>query len=535
MHKLLATLALPLLAAPALAQGGWDTVKQPELGLEYKMARDYEALPVDPLEEWVVLIYQEELPKDPDDRKQYTPRLEVVIIDHDLGVATPTSGDEPADGGGEEPPVEDEVEEPEEEVAEEPPANRPPPINTLERYVAQRLRGWNLGEATDHGEDDGYELTEYELLPDRGKLTGTVYAFRSTKRTVAWIGSAHRDDHEDQKDIWDAIVKKVKLAEPDTSKQDEEDAKLLASYERKGYLDPEFRVEARRTLPKGWKAEDTDNYILVYSTKDQPLLRLIERELEAIRKTYEELFPPLEPVTAVSRVRICKDQDEYFAYGGPKGSGGYWNWMAEELVFYDYENVDGEAGTGKANSRIVLYHEAFHQFIFYSAGSFSPHSWFNEGHGDYFSGAKISGGKVKLIKPSPWRVDTAKQMIERGRTVPWEEIIRWSQREFYGQNDRKQSGGLNYAQGWSMIYFLRESKEAKRHEVWSGILDRYFETLRDDYNAGLAELEAEGRHEDRQAVAEMEQVCLDRAVDVAFEGVDFEELEAAWAEFILDL
>ena len=209
--------------------------------------------------------------------------------------------------------------------------------------------------------------------------------------------------------------------------------------------------------------------------------------------------------------------------------------MAEELVFYDYANVDGQAGTGKANSRIVLYHEAFHQYIFYSAGSFSPHSWFNEGHGDYFSGAKISGGKVKLIKPSPWRVGTAKGMIENERTVPWEEIIRWSQREYYGKNERKQSMGLNYAQGWSMIYFLRESKVAQRHEVWSGILDRYFETLRDGYNGGLAELEAEGKAGDGKAVRDMEQAALTKAVDVAFEGVDFEELEAEWKEYILGL
>ena len=44
-----------------------------------------------------------------------------------------------------------------------------------------------------------------------------------------------------------------------------------------------------------------------------------------------------------------------------------------------------------ADTLAVLYHEAFHQFIFYSVGEVAPHSWFNEGHGDYFSGADVVG------------------------------------------------------------------------------------------------------------------------------------------------
>ena len=38
----------------------------------------------------------------------------------------------------------------------------------------------------------------------------------------------------------------------------------------------------------------------------------------------------------------------------------------------------------------TLSHETFHQFIFYFYGSLSPHSWYNEGQGDYFAGAKMT-------------------------------------------------------------------------------------------------------------------------------------------------
>jgi hypothetical protein len=533
MQKLLlflVTLALAHLATftpPTSAQGGWDTVKQPQLGLTYKMARDYHPIPVDPLEKFIKLIYEEDVARNKKQRKQLLPRLEIIVIDHSLGAAAPTTGNEDDDGASSE-----EDEEPADDEAD---SDEPPPINSLERYVEQESHGWELGVATEQKDRDGYTYTQYEYLPKKTKWRGVVYAFSNAPRTVLFIGYCHDDDMKEEKKIWDGIIKKLRLADPDTSKLDKESQKQLELYRKKGYLDPEFRVKARSTLPKGWKSEDTENYILVFDTKDQPLLRLIERELEAIRKEYEKLFPPLEPVTAVSRVRICKDEQEYRSYGGPRGSGGYWNWMAEELVFFDYENVDGEAGTGKANSRIVLYHEAFHQFIFYSSGSFSPHSWFNEGTGDYFSGAKISGGKVKKIGVNPWRIQTIQTMIERKMTAPWKDMIRWSQSEYYGRNSEGLSGGACYAQGWSMIYFLRESKVAKKHEVWSTILDNYFDTLRETYNEGKAALVEEGRGDDEDAMNRMEQEAREKAIDVAFEDVDFDEIEEAWMDYIMKL
>ncbi len=511
-----------LFGAPASAQGGWDTVKKPELGLTYKMARDYEAIPVDPLEQWEVLIYLEENPKDPKDRKKIQPRFSFTIIDHNFGLSTPLTGEDAKEGEEEE----------EEEKSKSP---KILPINSFERYFDQRWSSYGLADETEGKGSGEYSLREFELESKKGGGAGTAYVFSNAARSVVIIGTCHKEDLEDQKDIWDAIIKKMNVVEPDTGKIDREAQKMLDSYRKKGYLDPEFRVKARMDLPKGWKSDDTENYILVYSTKDEPLIRLIKRELESIRKEYEKLFPPLQPVTTVSRVRICKDQAEYFAYGGPKGSGGYWNWMAQELVFFDYDNVEGKAGTGKANSRIVLYHEAFHQYIYYSAGSFSPHSWYNEGTGDYFSGAKISGGKVKSIGVNSWRIATVQNMIENGPLAPWKDIIRWSQREYYGGNDKRMQGGHSYAQGWSMIYFLRESKVAQKHEVWSTILDVYFNTLRESYNSGLAELEAAGDGENYQKISQLSEKSLTLAVDTAFADVDFEEIEEEWKKFILGL
>ena len=61
----------------------------------------------------------------------------------------------------------------------------------------------------------------------------------------------------------------------------------------------------------------------------------------------------------------------------------------------------GGRRTSNRDSLLVLYHEAFHQYIYYAVGEVAPHDWFNEGHGDYFSGAVIPtyGKKVTRLQP----------------------------------------------------------------------------------------------------------------------------------------
>lgn len=54
--------------------------------------------------------------------------------------------------------------------------------------------------------------------------------------------------------------------------------------------------------------------------------------------------------------------------------------------------------------------------------------------------------------------------------MPWKDIIGFEQPEYY-RSDRV---GLCYAQGWSMIYFLRQSPVVQKHPQWSKILDTYF-------------------------------------------------------------
>ena len=107
-------------------------------------------------------------------------------------------------------------------------------------------------------------------------------------------------------------------------------------------------------------------------------------------------------------------------------------------------------------------------------------------------------------------------------------IISFEQKEYYA-NRR-----VCYAQGWSMIYFLQRSKAVAKNPQWSGILGTYFETLKSTYLGELTFLEKQGRLDDREREAAGIR-AREKAVEVAFEGVNLDLLEDAWIDFTLDL
>jgi hypothetical protein len=538
---LTAAFACGTFAADASAQGGYKKIKLETVGVELPVANHYEALPTEPTEEWIVSqwVLKQSKTREPEKdkdfpefnvREVFRPRLEMVWIDHVAEAANPTTGGNnppppPPGPGGEEPPA------PEESADEDDDSSPRVSINTLERYLeVARMDVWRLGRGEDQKDIDKDNTAKlYRLEPgENGRfaegLMGWAFVVKSSKRTIAFLGYCEEPEWKEHTKIWEEMASKLTFFEPDGKNAD----KLREYYaKRPQFVDPEYRIKIIQDLVRGWKYEDTENYIFVYNTKDQTLLRKLMKDIEAIRGVYLEMFPPAGPMTAVSTVRICRDLEEYHQYGGPVGSGGYWNWVAEELVFFDYEDVKGEGrGSGKDDALIVLYHEAFHQYIYYSTGKLSPHSWYNEGTGDYFSGAKISGGKFKGIDVNTWRIEFIQEVIRAKKYVPWQQITRYEQAQYY------RNPGVCYAQGWSMIYFLRESKEAKSHPVWSKINDIYFNVLKEEYDKEMAAL-----GEDPSDFAKMaaEERSRKTAVEKAFEGVDYFEIEEAWKNFTLGL
>ncbi len=287
----------------------------------------------------------------------------------------------------------------------------------------------------------------------------------------------------DDRMISAVVIKSFEWFEPE--KEGEVDLTQMSARERTAYL-------VKRDLPDGYFMLETDRYVIISNTS-QKITSEVAHQLEKIRDLYEKIFPPEKPIEAVSKVRVFADRDDYLAYGAPPSSAGFWSPRHEELVMYDNTASD------KNDTFAVLRHEAFHQYIFYRCGELSPHSWFNEGYGDYFSGAKYRGGAFGPGK-FLWRTPVLKKALQEDKVIPLKDILRFSQAQYYQPDIRS----ICYAQGWSIVYFLREGR--LRRKEWGDILDKY-----------LAKL-----IETRDRV---------KALDYALDGINIDELEAEWKKF----
>ena len=96
-----------------------------------------------------------------------------------------------------------------------------------------------------------------------------------------------------------------------------------------------------------------------------------------------------------------------------------------------------------SDTRLVLYHEGFHQFLD-GILTVKPPQWFNEGVADFFGPSKHhdkKGEEGMKIQTNPWRLPLVKRLIKSGRTVPFQKLMTMSQQEMYGRD-----AGNHYAQ-----------------------------------------------------------------------------------------
>ncbi|MCI0588882.1 MAG: DUF1570 domain-containing protein [Planctomycetes bacterium] len=492
--NLLVLLGLPF-AAQAPAPQGYRTFESRVKGITLHIPARYEELPVPPDEEWIQLRFTEK--RVPGKEKPF--RSEIWIVRAEKA-APPQS-------------------QPESRAA----AESRPMVRSIEDYVNKvALRKWTLKSDGALDLKERGEIPRHRLAREDGELRGLGYVFEQEDSVLFLLGLASREDFAAASKIFEQSARSFRVRE--AADPTAEDVDLYYRYHP--FRNVEYRKEVRRNLSRGWKAEDTENYILIHDTKDAALLRKIKSDLEIIRTKYLELFPPVKEIEAVSTVRVCKDKEEFQKFSGaPPNVGGFWNSETRELVFYDAEDTPEAPGSGRKDSIVVLYHEAFHQYIYYSCGEVAPHSWYNEGTGDYFSGARIPAGykRVERIGPNPWRVGLAKRIVEEKSFVPLKEFVRFEQPKYYAKPHH------NYAQGWAFVFFLRESKVVAKHPAWSRILPVYFETLKAKYAEAIA---AAGENPPRPKVEAAEAAARNEAVEAAFSGVSFEDLEKAWVEFV---
>ncbi len=496
--------------AQSQAPEGYVICENKSAGFRFFCPRGFKEIPVQPGDPVLLARYARALV----DQKQTVGNVEIWVLSlPKKQVVTPSTGDAAA----------------EKAVAsssEEEARNEQLLAYTIEEFVEKRLPKLcvrSVQQVVDKGRLFEEHVIEWKEHPPPVTARAWI-ADSGSKRTGLFAVVPLTDAEETDRQIRALRRGAFSFRLTESEKADVQSAELL--YRRHPeFKDAPFRIERRRQLVEGWKAVDTPNYLIVYHSRDTNLLNKVVRDIEAMRAFYEELFPAVRTVEAVSVLRICRDRDEYLLYGGMPRTAGFWNFATEELVMFD--NAAGE-GHGNEDSYIVLKHEAFHQYIHYSTGELPPHSWFNEGFGDYFSGAVVfrNTGRIKEVETNPWRLPRIQQALADLKHVPLEKLVRAEQGEYY------QNASLYYAQGWSFVFFLKECEVVARNPAWSRILPTYFETLKSSYSTAVSGLGESPSLADKGKAGEKARA---EALEAAFAGVDFKQLESAWAGYVSKL
>lgn len=530
-----AFILLLAIAARAQAPGGYKTYENKSAEVTFYYPTVYAEVPLPPTEQTLVARFVSkdvppELKKaDPRAYKSVEPQFYIYLFEKPAAV-TGAKPDQPADGSKEK-----EGPSTVREAMEE--GSR---VTSWEEFEKRFKRSWRL--EADPKDDGWYTLV---FTGDWGggndcKPVGRVYRHEEGGTTYGLYGYTLTPHEKTFAGQMAKVAKGLALADPTANERAGEAIDKI--YASGTYSAVDLRKAARQALARGWKAYDTENYLIVHHSKNEALIKRIGRDIEAMRLLYIELFPPVQPMDKLSIVRVCRTKEEYSQYGGPPNTGGYWHPGNEELVFYDYsytmKQMDDDQRKAMGNrkltdddSLLVLYHEAFHQHVYYAVGEFAPHDWFNEGFGDYFSGADIgkTTGKLAKIDPSPWRIHMVKDQCEYGEGfIPLKDVLEAERAVFYNPARAR----FFYAEAWSFVYFLKTSKEAAANEKWSKILQTYYDTAKTAY---AEELKKFGEKPDMREKQIAQFGARKTALKACLDGINIKEMETAWKKYVIEM
>ena len=221
---------------------------------------------------------------------------------------------------------------------------------------------------------------------------------------------------------------------------------------------------------KDWWYVETDNFIIVANLKQKKMIEAMQVEIERSRLAYTSYFPVKTPLSAVSVVRAFEKRDDYKDYVGANGewSIGMWIPMKKELAISPLENAQGN--DRKKSMIATLYHEAFHQYIFYATNFKENSPWFNEGFAQYFEGLKFRGRNTFSVE---LREDDINQW-KNGKQTDIERLLTLNYEQFYQADQR----AANYSTAWAFTYFLcKGAPVMKDKQPYAEIPSKYYDAI----------------------------------------------------------
>lgn len=227
---------------------------------------------------------------------------------------------------------------------------------------------------------------------------------------------------------------------------------------------------------KGWWFVETANYVLVSDLpmSQKQFVRQLQSDLECLHAAYMQILPPRVAIEAVSVVRIFNKAEAYNQYVGPDHSWSAGIWMPDRK-----ELVIKPAAWGDVNERQEMvagsvYHESFHQYLFYAFDKIHVPAWYNEGHAEFFEGAQITKKRFDVGEREDYR-----QVIEAliaKKKVDLRNMLVMNYDDFYTQGG-EQGRREHYALAWALVYYLRKGAPLEKSHAYDQLLDNYADSL----------------------------------------------------------
>lgn len=134
-------------------------------------------------------------------------------------------------------------------------------------------------------------------------------------------------------------------------------------------------------------------------------------------------------------------------------------------VFFRRSDISGMAtwvqGKSKQATIKTLQHEGFHQFASKFIGHHLP-IWANEGMAVYFEEAQLEDGKMKTGQLSKRMLRQIKNARDAKKLIPFEKLMNINSKQWFANMRRgNPNGSLQYAQSWSIAYFLIHADDGK--------------------------------------------------------------------------
>ena len=230
-------------------------------------------------------------------------------------------------------------------------------------------------------------------------------------------------------------------------------------------------TRARIANMQGWWLAETSDYLFISdirSAQGKALVRELQETLPVLRRAFTKLIPPIELKQEVNVVRIYEAREAYQQYVGKEmaWSCGLWDPMRRELVIL-------AQGKDREQTLEIIYHEGFHQYLFYASGMVPHAIWYNEGHACLFESAEVDNrGRVTI--PENTRVTHLLRNLESvAGMLP--KVLQADRSAFY--SGAEQQRDLNYTAAWALVYFLQKGAPSEKLTEYAGILERYLKSL----------------------------------------------------------